>query len=63
MKFRTIGEKADNLFVVEFKGKIERDRVMAGTPWMMDRHAIILQLYDERLSASEIVFDSMEIWA
>lgn len=30
---------------------------------MVGRHAVILQGYDERLSASEIIFDKMEIWA
>lgn len=29
---------------------------------MVGRHAIVLKMYDERLSASEIPFDRMEIW-
>lgn len=29
---------------------------------MVGRHAVLLQLYDETLSASEIRFDRMEIW-
>jgi len=62
LKFRTIGEKHANLFVAEFKGKVDMERVLLGTPWMVGRHAVILQKYDERLSASEIVFDHMEIW-
>jgi hypothetical protein len=62
LKFRAIGEKGSNLFVAEFAGKIEMDRVLARTPWMVGRHAVILKPYDERLSASEIVFDRMEIW-
>jgi hypothetical protein len=61
LKLRSIGEKGDNLFVAEFAGKVEMARVLAGTPWMVGRHAVILQPYDERLSASEIVFDRMEI--
>jgi hypothetical protein len=61
LKFRAIGEKGRNLFVAEFVGKIEMDRVLAGTPWMVGRHAVILKPYDERLSALEIVFDRMEI--
>jgi len=62
LKLLAVGEKNDNLFVAEFKGKVDMDRVLAGTPWMVGRHAVILQKYDERLSASEIVFDHMEIW-
>lgn len=55
LKFRAIGEKGANLFVAEFADK-------KGTPWMVGRHAIILKQYDEKLSASEITFDRMEIW-
>jgi hypothetical protein len=38
------------------------ERALAGTPWMVGRHAVILKEYDEKLSASEIVFDRMELW-
>ena len=62
LKFRAIGEKGDNLFVVEFGCKPDMDRVLAGTPWMVGRYAMILQDYNEKLSASEISFDRMELW-
>jgi hypothetical protein len=62
LKLRAIGEKVDNLFVAEFGCKADLERVLAGTPWMVGRHAVILKDYDEKLSASEIVFDRMEIW-
>jgi hypothetical protein len=62
LKFRAIGEKADNLFVAEFGCSADMERALAGTPWMVGRYAVILQNYDEKLSASEIVFDRMEIW-
>lgn len=62
MKVHAIREKTDNMFVAEFGCKAELERVMLGSPWMVGRHAVILQPYDERLSASEIVFDRMEIW-
>jgi len=61
LKLRTIGEKGDNLFVAELGSKMDMVRVLSGAPWMVGRHAVILQQYDERLSASEIVFDRMEI--
>ncbi|XP_066311117.1 uncharacterized protein [Miscanthus floridulus] len=63
LKFRVIGAKENNMFMVEFGSKKEMERIMAGTPWMVDMHAVILQPYDERLSVSEIVFNWMEIWA
>lgn len=62
LKLRAIGEKNNNMFVAEFGGKVDLERVMAGAPWMVGRHAVILKQYDEWLSASEIVFDQMEIW-
>jgi hypothetical protein len=38
------------------------ERVLAGTPWMVGRYDVILKDYDEKLSASEIIFDQMELW-
>lgn len=63
LKFRAIGQKCDNMFVAELGSKAVMERVLAGAPWMVGRHAVILKEYDEKLSASEIVFDRMEIWA
>ncbi|KAK3122938.1 hypothetical protein QOZ80_8AG0620680 [Eleusine coracana subsp. coracana] len=63
LKIRSIGEKANNMFVAEFGSKVDMDHVLAGSPWMVGRHAVILQRYDEWLSASDICFDRMEIWA
>lgn len=62
LKFCAIGEKSDNLFVAEFGSSVDMERALAGTPWMVGRHAVILKEYDEKLSASEIVFDRMELW-
>jgi hypothetical protein len=62
LKVRMIGEKGDNLFVVEFGSKVDLDRVLAGTPWITGKHAIILKEYDEKLKPSEICFDRMDIW-
>jgi hypothetical protein len=62
MKLRAIEEKGDNLFIAELGSSVDTERSLAGTPWMVGRYAIILKQYDEKLSASEIVFDQMEIW-
>ena len=62
LKLRAIGEKSDNLFVAEFGYRAGMDQALAGTPWMVGRYAVILQDYDEKLSALEIVFDQMEVW-
>lgn len=57
LKVRAIGEKGDNLFVAEFGSSVDMERALAGTPWMVGHHAVILTCYDEKLSASEIIFD------
>lgn len=62
LKFWSIGEKGDNLFVAEFGSSGDMERALARTLWMVGRHAVILQEYDEKLSASDIVFDCMEVW-
>lgn len=62
LKLRAIGAKGDNLFVVEFGSEVDMERALAGTPWMVSRYAVILKVYDEKLSASDIVFDRMEMW-
>lgn len=62
LKTRAVGDKEDNLFVAKFASKVDLERVLGGTPWMVGRHAVVLKLYDERLSASEILFDRMKIW-
>jgi hypothetical protein len=62
LKFREIGEKGDNMFMAEFGSGIDLERVLAGSPWMVRRYTVLLQNYDEKLSASKIIFDRLEIW-
>ena len=62
LKLRAIGDKSDNMFVAEFGCRAGMDQALAGTPWMVGRYAVILQDYDEKLSALEIVFYRMEVW-
>ncbi|TVU18380.1 hypothetical protein EJB05_34471, partial [Eragrostis curvula] len=63
LKFRSIGVKADNLFLAEFGCKIDRDRSLGGFPWIVGKYSVLMKEYDERLSASEISFERMEILA
>lgn len=62
LKIRAIGEKGNNMFVTEFGSARDLDRVMARTPWLFGKFAVLLQEYDEKLSALEIIFDRMELW-
>ena len=50
------------MFVAEFSCRPDMERALAGTPWMVGRYAIILQNYDEKLAASKIIFDQLEMW-
>jgi hypothetical protein len=52
----------DNVFVAVFTTCADRDRVLEGTPWMVGRHAVLLQPHDPRLRPSDVRFDSMTIW-
>ncbi|CAN6244169.1 unnamed protein product [Urochloa humidicola] len=49
MKIRSIGGRGDNLFVAEFGCKADMERVLADTPWIAGKHAVILKEYDEKL--------------
>lgn len=62
LKVRAIGAKQDNLFVVEFGSARDMERVLSESPWMVGKYVVLLQDYDARLSASEIVFDRLELW-
>lgn len=50
------------MFVAEFGSSADLERVLAGTPWMVGRYAVLLQHYDEKLCASDIIFDRLELW-
>lgn len=62
LKIRSIGDKGHNLFVAEFGSAQEMGRAQGGSPWMIGKHAVILQLYDASLKPTDIAFDKMEMW-
>lgn len=62
LKFQSIGNKGDNLFVVEFGSSRDMERVLARSPWMVGKYSVLLQEYNEKLSAADISFDSVELW-
>ncbi|KAK1644717.1 hypothetical protein QYE76_062522 [Lolium multiflorum] len=53
----------DNLFIAEFGSKADRDRVMEGSPWVVGKHAVLMQKYDVEVQPQDVVFDRMAIWA
>ncbi|KAK3127025.1 hypothetical protein QOZ80_7AG0567120 [Eleusine coracana subsp. coracana] len=62
LKIRTVGEKGDNVFVVEFGDGQAMERALVGSPWTVGKYAIILQPYNGGLKPSDIRFDKMEMW-
>jgi hypothetical protein len=62
LELRSIGEKGQNLFVVDFGYRQDMIRALEGSPWMVGRHVVVLQPYDELLRPSEIAFDGMGMW-
>lgn len=51
------------MFVAEFGSPRDMERVLLGSPWMVKKYAVLLQEFDVTLSATDIVFDRMELWA
>ncbi|KAE8797470.1 hypothetical protein D1007_27327 [Hordeum vulgare] len=57
--FRSLGE---NTFAAEFESKRDRDRVWDGSPWHINKHAVILQNLEEHMQPSELVFETLPVW-
>lgn len=53
---------ADNIFIADFANKGDMERALEGTPWMVGRHAVLLQELDPRIRPSDVRFDTMLIW-
>lgn len=62
LKIRMVGEKGENIFIAEFGGKVDWDRALGGSPWIVGKYSVLLQEYDEKLSAAEIKFEHIQIW-
>ncbi|KAM0931352.1 hypothetical protein ACQ4PT_000394 [Festuca glaucescens] len=52
----------DNIFITDFANKGDMERALEGTPWMVGRHAVLLQELDPRIRPSDVRFDTMLIW-
>ncbi|CAO2045029.1 unnamed protein product [Urochloa humidicola] len=62
LKLRTVGEKAENLFIAEFGCLEDKLKALNGSPWVVGKHAVILREYDETLKPSDVSFARMELW-
>lgn len=62
LKIRSVGDRERNLFMATFGHPHDRDRALGGSPRMIGKYAVVLQVYDARLKPSDICFDKMEMW-
>ncbi|XBH92868.1 hypothetical protein VPH35_083911 [Triticum aestivum] len=53
----------DNLFVAEFINKMDRDRVLEGSPWMVGKHVVLLKFFDPNVHPLQVEFKTLSIWA
>ncbi|KAM0929714.1 hypothetical protein ACQ4PT_001418 [Festuca glaucescens] len=52
----------DNTFIADFANKVDMERALEGTPWMVGQHAVLLQDLDPCIRPSDVRFDTMLIW-
>ncbi|KAM0861881.1 hypothetical protein ACQ4PT_045598 [Festuca glaucescens] len=60
MLFRSVGA---NMFVAEFTTQRDRDRVWDGSPWHVNKNAVILLEFEDCMKPLELNFDKLLIWA
>lgn len=60
MNPRSVG---NNIFIVEFATKADKDRVEAGAPWSVGKHAVLINNFDAKQKPSEVCFDKLTLWA
>jgi hypothetical protein len=53
----------DNLFVAEFGSNADRERVLDGSPWMVGKHAVLMQRYNSDIKPPDVIFDRLTLWA
>jgi hypothetical protein len=59
-QFKDIG---DNRFVVRFSREGDWRHVKENGPWQFDFNAVLLKDYDGSVRPSDMIFDSLEVWA
>jgi hypothetical protein len=53
-RLRSVGDRSDNMFIVEFGSDRDKQRALEGSPWVVGCYAIILQEYDETLKSLDV---------
>jgi hypothetical protein len=57
-----LNSAGDNVFMAEFGRKVDMDRVMEGTPWMVGKHAVLLRAFSTDLKPKDMIFNSLKLW-
>lgn len=60
LQFRSVGI---NMFVAEFENQRDRDRVWAGSPWHLNKNAVILAEFEDCMRPDEVKFNWLQVWA
>jgi hypothetical protein len=53
----------DNTFVAEFASKNDKERVVDGPPWVVGRHAVLLQDFNIDQRPQDMIFNRLKVWA
>ncbi|KAM0834300.1 hypothetical protein ACQ4PT_063687 [Festuca glaucescens] len=53
----------DNIFIAEFATKEDNERVEAGAPWTVGKHAVLINNFVGRQNPTEVCFDKLIVWA
>jgi hypothetical protein len=62
LRLRSVGDRADNLFIAEFGSNMDKQRALEGSPWVVGRYTVILQEYDETLKTLDVSFAAVVMW-
>jgi hypothetical protein len=52
-----------NLFMAEFATQADKDKVMDGSPWMINKNGFLLKTFDPSIKPGDVCFDRLSIWA
>ncbi|XP_059436194.1 uncharacterized protein LOC132169129 [Corylus avellana] len=59
LSFKVLG---DNLFLIDFTSNEDKERVLAGTPWVFEGSLFLIEDFDGTFTPSEFTFDHAAFW-
>ena len=55
-------QAGNSLFVAEFSTKMDRDRVLDGSPWMVGKHAVLLKVSGPNIQPLQVEFKTLSVF-